>query len=174
MIYDQTANSMKQDLLWGVSDMNCPSAQDRKNDVGITMVHALAKVNIRIDNSWGPIGTVIVSAYKEAGHFTNTDVNGIPEWEIKKDEDKTIDAVFEFHDLIKDGIFTSVTVFILPGKITGLQMWDYGSHSIDASKEIQQYTFKAGKAYNLTISKGVQKKNTNSRSIAMSVRCVSE
>ncbi len=174
MIYDQTANSMKQDLLWGVSDMNCPSAQDRKNDVGITMVHALAKVNIRIDNSWGAIGTVIVSAYKEAGHFTNTDVNGIPEWEIKKDEDKTIDAVFEFHDLIKDGIFTSVTVFILPGKITGLQMWDYGSHSIDASKEIQQYTFKAGKAYNLTISKGVQKKNTNSRSIAMSVRCVSE
>lgn len=176
MIYDQTANSMKQDLLWGVSEMNCPSAQDRKKNVGITMVHALAKVNIRIDNSWGPIGTVIVSAYKEAGHFTNTDVNGIPEWEIKKDEDKTIDAVFEFHDLIKDGIFTSVTVFILPGKITGLHMWDYGSHSIDASKEIQQYTFKAGKAYNLTISKsnGVRKKNTNSRSIAMSVRCVSE
>lgn len=174
MIYEQTANSMKQDLLWGVSDMNCPSAQDRKNNVGITMVHALAKVNIRIDNSWGPIGTVIVSAYKEAGHFTNTDVNGIPEWEIKKDEDKTIDAVFGFHDLIKDGIFTSVTVFILPGKITGLWMWDYGSHPIDASKEIQQYTFKAGKAYKITISKGVRKKNTNSRSIAMSVRCVSE
>ena len=181
MIYEQTANSMKQDLLWGVSEMNYPSAQDRKNNVGITMVHALAKVNIRIDNSWGPIGTVIVSAYKEAGHFTNTDVNGIPEWEIKKDEDKTIGAVFGFHDLIKDGIFTSVTVFILPGKITGLQMWndhDPGQW-IDASTEIsnriKNLTFEAGKEYNLKISStGVQKKNTNSRSIAMSVRCVSK
>lgn len=47
----------------------------------------------------------------------------------------------------------------------------------DASVELQQpqYTFKAGKEYNLKISStGVQKKNTNSRSIAMSVRCVSE
>lgn len=181
MIYEQTANSMKQDLLWGVSDMNCPSAQDRKNNVGITMVHALAKVNISIDNSWGEIGTVIVSAYKEAGHFTNTDENGIPHWEIK-DKDKTIDAVFGFNDLIKDGIFTSVTVFILPGKITGFQMFDVPSHpnedghKIAASDKIfdriKDLTFDAGQAYKLTIRRA--QKNTNSRSIAMSVRCVSE
>ncbi|MEH2789645.1 fimbrillin family protein [Segatella copri] len=180
MIYEQTANSMKQDLLWGVSGKDCAKDEDRKNNVEITMYHALAKVNISIDDSWGPIGTVIVSAYKEAGHFTNTDVNGIPEWEIK-DKDKTIDAVFGFNDLIKDGIFTSVTVFILPGNITGFQMFDVpsdpngGGKPITASKEIfdriKDLTFDAGKAYKLTISK---KKNTNSRSIAMSVRCVSE
>lgn len=181
MIYEQTANSMKQDLLWGVSDMNCPSAQDRKNNVGITMVHALAKVNISIDNSWGEIGTVIVSAYKEAGHFTQTNGDGIPHWEIK-DKDKTIDAVFGFNDLIKDGIFTSVTVFILPGKITGFQMFDVPSHpnedghKIAASDKIfdriKDLTFDAGKAYKLTIRRA--QKNTNSRSIAMSVRCVLE
>ena len=45
---------------------------------------------------------------------------------------------------------------------------------IDASEEIKKHKFDAGKRYKLTISKGVQKKNTNSRSIAMSVRCVSE
>lgn len=181
MIYEQTANSMKQDLLWGVSGKDCAKDEDRKNNVEITMYHALAKVNISIDDSWGPIGTVIVSAYKEAGHFTNTDVNGIPDWEIK-DEDKTIDAVFGFNDLIKDGIFTSVTVFILPGKITGFQMFDVPSHpnedghKIAASDKIfdriKDLTFDAGKAYKLTIRRA--QKNTNSRSIAMSVRCVSE
>lgn len=181
MIYEQTANSMKQDLLWGVSGKDCAKNEDRKNNVEITMYHALAKVNISIDDSWGPIGTVIVSAYKEAGHFTNTDVNGIPDWEIK-DEDKTIDAVFGFNDLIKDGIFTSVTVFILPGKITGFQMFDVPSHpnedghKIAASDKIfdriKDLTFDAGKAYKLTIRRA--QKNTNSRSIAMSVRCVSE
>lgn len=180
MIYEQTANSMKQDLLWGVSTKNDCASDARKKNVEITMYHALAKVNISIDDSWGPIGTVIVSAYKEAGHFTNTDVNGIPEWEIK-DKDKTIDAVFGFNDLIKNGIFTSVTVFILPGNITGFQMFDVpsdpngGGNKITVSKEIfdriKDITFDAGKAYKLTISK---KKNTNSRSIAMSVRCVSE
>lgn len=86
MIYEQTANSMKQDLLWGVSDMNCPSAQDRKNNVGITMVHALAKVNISIDNSWGNIGTVIVSAYK-VGRFTKTYTDGIPIWDVSDVEE---------------------------------------------------------------------------------------
>ena len=181
MIYEQTANSMKQDLLWGVSGKDCAKNEDRKNNVEITMYHALAKVNISIDDSWGPIGTVIVSAYKEAGHFTNTDVNGIPDWEIK-DEDKTIDAVFGFNDLIKDGIFTSVTVFILPGKITEFQMFDVPSHpnedghKIAASDKIfdriKDLTFDAGKAYKLTIRRA--QKNTNSRSIAMSVRCVSE
>lgn len=57
-------------------------------------------------------------------------------------------------------------------------MFDVPGNRINASDEIfdkiQNLTFKAGKVYNLTISKGVQKKNTNSRSIAMSVRCVSE
>ena len=181
MIYEQTANSMKQDLLWGVSTKNDCASDARKKNVEITMYHALAKVNISIDDSLGPIGTVIVSAYKEAGHFTNTDVNGIPEWEIK-DKDKTIDAVFGYYDLIKDGIFTSVTVFILPGKITGFQMFDVPSHPnedghrIAASDKIfdriKDLTFDAGKAYKLTIRRA--QKNTNSRSIAMSVRCVSE
>ena len=53
-------------------------------------------------------------------------------------------------------------------------MWDYDGKLIDASEKIKDLEFKAGKVYNLRISKGVQKKNTNSRSIAMSVRCVSE
>ena len=67
------------------------------------------------------------------------------------------------------------TVFILPEKITGLKLINkLDGTEIDVSDKIQKYTFKAGKVYNLTISKEVQKKNTNSRSIAMSVRCVSE
>lgn len=172
MIYDQTVNPLRRDLLWGVSDMNCPSAQDRKNNVGITMVHALAKVNIIFDKSLGNIGTVIVSAYK-AGHFTKTYTDGIPIWEFDADDKTPIDATFKYEDL-KDN--NSVTVFILPDKITGLRMWDYDANLIDASEEIKDKTFLAGKVYNLTISKsnGVRKKNTNSRSIAMSVRCVSE
>jgi hypothetical protein len=184
MIYEQTANSMKQDLLWGVSDMNCPSAQDRKNNVGITMVHALAKVNISIDNSWGEIGTVIVSAYKEAGHFTQTNGDGIPMWDVLPDVDKNkIDAVFGYNDLIRNNSLTSVTVFILPGKITGFQMFGvpHGNEDakrIDASDKIfdgiKNLKFDAGKEYNLKISSTGVQKNTNSRSIAMSVRCVSE
>lgn len=169
MIYDQTVNPLRRDLLWGVSIVEC--AKGRKDNVGIKMVHALAKVNISFDSSWGDIGTVIVSAYK-TGRFPRTLDGGVPDWDV--DDKTSINAVFEYKDLIKNNSVTSVTVFILPGKITGLQMWDYGSHSIDASKEIQQYTFKAGNAYEVTISKGVRKKNTNSRSIAMSVRCVSE
>lgn len=56
-------------------------------------------------------------------------------------------------------------------------MWDDipPYHKIyDASVELQQpqYTFLAGQAYKLTIRRA--QKNTNSRSIAMSVRCVSE
>lgn len=184
MIYDQTVNPFKRDLLWGVSEMKSPSAQDRKNNVGITMVHALAKVNISIDNSWGEIGTVIVSAYK-VGRFTKTYTDGIPMWDVLPDVDKNkIDAVFGYNDLIRNNSVTSVTVFILPDKITGFQMFGvpHGNENakrIDASDEIsdriKNLTFKAGKEYNLNISsKGVQKKNTNSRSIAMSVRCVSE
>lgn len=171
-------NNLTQDLLYGLAtNRDCA----RKETVPIWMVHALAKVRIILDkSSLGKIGTVKVSGYK-AGHFSPIN-NGVPVWKI---DDKTpIDATFhKFGDkgdkvdeeLLKEN---SVTVFILPDKITGLQMWDYDSHLIDASAELQQpqYTFEAGKVYNLTISKsnGVRKKNTNSRSIAMSVRCVSE
>ena len=164
-------NPLGLDLLWGVStDHNC--ANGRK-DVEITMKHALAKVNISFSGFSDEIGSVIVSAY-ETGWFSRTIEGGIPEWHV---DDKTnIGAVFyKYLDQIDNN---SVTVFILPEKITGLQVWNVaGKIKIaDASKELQQpqYTFDAGKAYNLTISKGVQKKNTNSRSIAMSVRCVSE
>lgn len=182
MIYKQTANSMKQDLLWGVSIKKC--ADDRKKNVEITMYHALAKVNIFIDKSLNYIGTVMFSAYK-AGRFTGTDDSGIPAWEFN-DDDKTPSHVeFGYDDLIRDDFGTSVTIFILPGKITEFQMFGVshgseGGKKIDGSEaisnEIQKKTFEAGKVYNLTISKsnGVRKKNTNSRSIAMSVRCVSE
>lgn len=164
-------NPLGLDLLWGVSTgYNC--ANGRK-DVEITMKHALAKVNISFDGFSDEIGSVIVSAYK-TGWLPLTLDGGIPDWDV---DDKThIDAVFyKYKDQIDNN---SVTVFILPEKITGLQVWNVaGDIKIaDASEEIKkpQYTFKAGKEYNLTISKGVRKKNTNSRSIAMSVRCVSE
>ena len=176
MIYKQTANSMKQDLLWGVSTKNYCAA---KNDVVITMYHALAKVNIFIDKSCSYIGTVMFSAYN-AGRFTKTDDSGIPAWDFN-DDDKTPSHVeFGYKDLIRDDYGTSLTIFILPGNITEFQMFDVHGDKIagsDAiSNEIQKKTFEAGKPYNLTISKsnGVRKKNTNSRSIAMSVRCVSE
>lgn len=183
MIYDQTVNPFKRDLLWGVSIVECAKDENRKKNVDITMVHALAKVNISIDNSWGEIGTVIVSAYK-AGRFTQTKINGIPDWKFDADDKKDIVAVFGYNDLIRNNSVTSVTVFILPDKITGFQMFGvpHGNENakrIDASDEIsdriKNLTFEAGKEYNLNISsKGVQTKNTNSRSIAMSVRCVSE
>lgn len=178
MNYVETDNSMKQDLLWGVSIKEC--AKGRNDPVEITMNHALAKVKIILGESLGgDIGSVIVSAYK-AGHFSGTDNNGIPVWEI--DDETPIDAIFlTYTDKDKDKIKNnSVTVFILPEKITGLQVWNVaGDKKIaDATEELKQpqYTFKAGNAYEVTISKsnGVRKKNTNSRSIAMSVRCVSE
>lgn len=179
MIYEQTANSMKQDdLLCGISNKYTCASDERKKNVEITMVHALAKVNISIDNSWGVIGTVIVSAYK-TGWFSKAKDGGIPEWYV--DDKTSIQAVFGYHDLIRDASGTSVTVFILPGKITEFQMFDDHNpgNKIAASDEIfdriKNLTFDAGKAYNLKISStGVRKKNTNSRSIAMSVRCVSE
>ncbi|HRM88454.1 MAG TPA: fimbrillin family protein [Prevotella sp.] len=170
-------NNLTQDLLYGLAtNRDCAS----KDIVGIWMVHALAKVKIILDKSLGDIGQVIVSGYK-TGHFSPMNNNyGVPVWEI---DDKTpINATF--HKFAGEGyekdeeLFNenSVTVFILPENITGLQMWDYGGHLIDASEEIKKKKFEAGKVYNLTISKstGVRKKNTNSRSIAMSVRCVSE
>ena len=175
MIYKQTANSMKQDLLWGVSTKNDCAA---KNDVVITMYHALAKVNIFFDKSWGNIGTVMFYAY-QAGRFTGTDDSGIPAWEFNNDDKTTFNAKFGFNDLLRDdpgNPGTSLTVFILPGNITGFQMFDFSGNKIDGSNaisnEIQKKTFKAGQAYKLTIRRA--QKNTNSRSIAMSVRCVSE
>lgn len=184
MNYEVTDNSMKQDLLWGKSNkINC--ATDR-TDVKIPMVHALAKVNIFLDESLGDdIGSVIIASAYKAGRFTETGTDGIPKW-IFNDGDKNGDYEKEVHaifykfadkdiDLIKN---RSVTVFILPEKIKGLQVWNVaGDIKIaDASVELQQpqYTFLAGKEYKITISKGVRKKNTNSRSVAMSVRCVSE
>ena len=173
MIYEQTANSMKQDLLWGVSIKKC--ADDRKKNVEITMKHALAKVNIFIDKSWGDIGTVMFSAYT-AGRFTVTDTDGIPKWEFNNDDKTPSHVEFGYNDLIRDDFGTSVTIFILPGKITEFQMFDFHGDKIvgsdDISNEIQKKTFEAGKPYKLTIRRA--QKNTNSRSIAMSVRCVSE
>lgn len=169
-------NNLTQDLLYGLAtNRDCAS----KDIVRIWMVHALAKVRIILDKSLGDIGQVTVSGYK-TGHFSPIN-NGVPAWEIDN-VNTHIDATFhkfagegyekdeELHDN------NSVTVFILPKKITGLQMWDYGGKPIDASEKIKDLEFEAGKVYNLTISKsnGVRKKNTNSRSIAMSVRCVSE
>lgn len=173
MIYEQTANSMKQDLLWGVSIKKC--ADDRKKNVEITMYHALAKVNIFFDKSWGDIGTVMFYAY-QAGRFTGTDDSGIPAWEFNDDDKTTFNAKFGYNDLIRNDSGTSLTVFILPGNITGFQMFDFHGDKIvgsnEISNEIQKKTFEAGKPYKLTIRRA--QKNTNSRSIAMSVRCVSE
>ena len=175
MIYEQTAISMKQDLLWGVSIKKC--ADDRKKNVEITMKHALAKVNIFIDKSWGDIGTVMFSAYN-AGRFTETDTDGIPKWEFNNDDKMPSHVEFGYNDLIRDDFGTSLTVFILPGKITEFQMFDVPGNKIEASTEIsnriKNLTFDAGKAYNLKISSTGVQKNTKSRSIAMSVRCVSE
>lgn len=172
MIYKQTANSMKQDLLWGVSTENYCAA---KNDVVITMYHALAKVNIFFDKSWGDIGTVMFSAYT-AGRFTGTDDSGIPKWDFNDGDKTTFNAEFGYDDLLRDDFGTSLTVFILPGNITGFQMFNFSGNKIDGSddisNEIQKKTFEAGKPYKLTIRRA--QKNTNSRSIAMSVRCVSE
>ena len=165
-------NNLTQDLLYGLAtDRDCAS----KKTVDIWMVHALAKVRIILDKSLGDIGTVQVFGYK-TGHFSPINY-GVPDWKI---DDKTpIYADFRKYEGKVDEELknnNSVTVFILPDKITGLKMWDYEGKLIDASEKIKDLKFEAGKVYNLTISKsnGVRKKNTNSRSIAMSVRCVSE
>lgn len=171
-------NNLTQDLLYGLAtDWN----RAKGDPVKIWMVHALAKVKIIFDtSSLGDIGQVTVSGYK-AGHFSPMSNNdGVPVWDFDDDDKTPIYADFGYDEIHKDNSVT-VTVFILPDKITGLWMFSAtdgkeDAKKIDASNEIQKYTFKAGKVYNLTISKsnGVRKKNTNSRSIAMSVRCVSE
>ena len=165
-------NNLTQDLLYGLAtNRDCAS----KLLVEIWMVHALAKVKIILDSSLGDIGQVTVSGYK-AGHFSPINY-GVPDWKI---DDKTSISVdfCKYEGKVDEELKNnnSVTVFILPDKITGLKMWNSVREEIDASEEIKKHTFLAGKVYNLTISKsnGVRKKNTNSRSIAMSVRCVSE
>lgn len=168
-------NNLTQDLLYGLAtDWN----REKDPTVSIWMVHALAKVRIILDESLGDIGQVTVSGYK-AGHFSPmNNNNGVPVWEID-DVNTHIYADFRKYEGKVDEELknnNSVTVFILPDKITGLKMWNSVGDEIDASAKIKDLKFEAGKVYNLTISKsnGVRKKNTNSRSIAMSVRCVSE
>ena len=165
MTYEQTVNPLQLDLLWGVAT-NRDCATVRKDTVKIWMVHALAKVNIIFDRSLGDIKQAKVSAYK-AGDFSNAADNGVPLWNVKTD---IIQATIPE----KPTKIGDVTVFILPDRITGLILIKLDGTEIDVSDKIQNLQFFAGKEYNLTISKGVQKKNTNSRSIAMSVRCVSE
>lgn len=174
MIYKQEVNPLQLDLLWGVSTGHNCKTTDRSSNVVITMKHALAKVIIKFDSSLGIIKQAKVSAYK-AGYFSET-IQGIPKWIVEPESDEniqeaTIKTYYQDQTAIEDA-----TVFILPDKITGLILTTLDGKEIDASEEIKKHTFLAGKVYNLTISKsnGVRKKNTNSRSIAMSVRCVSE
>lgn len=166
-------NNLTQDLLYGLAtNRDCAS----KGTVSIWMVHALAKVKIILDKSLGDIGQVTVSGYK-TGHFSPIN-NGVPAWEIDNVNTHIYADFRKYEGKVDEELKNnnSVTVFILPDKITGLKMWNSVGQEIDASEEIKKHTFLAGKVYNLTISKsnGVRKKNTNSRSIAMSVRCVSE
>lgn len=170
MIYKQEVNPLQLDLLWGVSTGHNCKTTDRSSNVVITMKHALAKVIIKFDSSLGIIKQAKVSAYK-AGYFSET-IQGIPQWivEPKSDEniqEATIKTYYQDQTAIEDA-----TVFILPDKITGLILTTLDGKEINVSEEIQKYTFEAGKAYKLTIRRA--QKNTNSRSIAMSVRCVSE
>lgn len=166
-------NNLTQDLLYGLAtNRDCAS----KDIVGIWMVHALAKVKIILDKSLGDIGQVQVSGYK-TGHFSPNNF-GVPDWKIDNVNTHIYADFRKYEGKVDEELKNnnSVTVFILPDKITGLKMWNSVEQEIDASEEIKKHTFLAGKVYNLTISKsnGVRKKNTNSRSIAMSVRCVSE
>ena len=170
MTYEQTVNPLQLDLLWGVAtNRNCATA--RKDTVKIWMVHALARVDISFGSSLaGKIKQAIVSAYKAGSFQTATD--GVPNWEVDSLDKKNIqrDTIIPSKGLTTIG---DATVFILPYRIKGLILKLDGAE-IDASEEIKKHKFYAGKRYKLTISKGVRKKNTNSRSIAMSVRCVSE
>lgn len=169
MTYEQTVNPLQLDLLWGLATKrDCAT----KDTVKIWMVHALARVDIRFDSSLGKIRQAIVSAYK-SGYFLNAKSDGIPDWIVDSFDEKNIqrDTIIPSKGLTTIG---DATVFILPDKITGLKLTPLAGKEIDVSDKIKNITFEAGKVYNLTISKGVQKKNTNSRSIAMSVRCVSE
>ena len=171
MIYKQEVNPLQLDLLWGVSTGHNCKTTDRSSNVVITMKHALAKVIIRFDDSLGEITHAKVSAYN-AGYFDKTDTtDGIPNWKVEDTSDIVTATLSPYEDQETIG---DATVFILPDRITGLILTKLDGTEIDVSKEIQIYTFEAGKLYELTISKRVRKNNTNTRSIAMSVRCVSE
>ena len=164
------ANPLQLDLLWGVSTGHNCTTTDRSTKVKITMKHALAKVIIRFDDSLGKITQAEVSAYN-AGYFDKTDTtDGIPNWKVEDTSDIVTATLSPYEDQTTIG---DATVFILPDKITKLILTKLDGTEIDVSDKIQKYTFEAGKLYNLKISKGVQN-NTNTRSIAMSVRCVSE
>ena len=167
MTYEQTVNPLQLDLLWGVAT-NRDCATVRKKPVQIWMVHALAKVNIFFDSSLGEIKQAKVLAYK-AGYFSGT-TDGIPNWKVVPD---SIQTAFVPSSTNQKRI-GDATVFILPDRIKELKLIKLDGKEIDVSDKIQNIEFKAGKVYNLTISDEAQKKNTNSRSIAMSVRCVSE
>lgn len=170
MTYEQTVNPLEVDLLWGVSN-NHDCVKDRNTKVDINMKHALAKVIIHFDeSSLGNIRQADVFAYKK-GSFFQTDSQGIPIWNV--DTTSTQKATLTPYD--NQPTIGDATVFILPDKITRLILTTLDGKEIDASDKIQNLNlkFKAGKLYDLTISKGEQK-NTNARSIAMSVRCVSE
>lgn len=189
MAYEQTVNRLQLDLLWGDStSLDC--TKDHNKDVVITMKHALAKVIIRFDeSSLDNIKQAFVSAYK-TGYFDKNDTkDGIPNWIVENPSDTVTAILSPFEDQPTIG---DATVFILPGKITKLILITLDGKEIDASEKIQEYTFEAGKLYNLTIkstdasaddkkkgrnqyfqSDGEQK-NTKPRSIVMSVRCVSE
>ena len=168
MTYEQTVNPLQLDLLWGVSN-NHDCAKDCNTKVEVTMKHALAKVIISFGGSLrDKIRQAVVSAYQK-GYFSQTDSLGIPIWKVDTTSiQKATLLPFDKQQTIGDA-----TVFILPDKITGLILTKLDSTKIDVSEKIKKYTFEAGKLYNLTISKGEQK-NTKTRSIAMSVRCVSE
>lgn len=170
MIYKQEVNPLQLDLLWGVSTGHNCKTTDRSSNVVITMKHALAKVIIKFDSSLGIIKQAKVSAYK-AGYFSET-IQGIPQWIVEPKSDENIqEAIIKTYYQDQTAI-EDATVFILPDKITGLILTTLDEKEINVSEEIQKYTFEAGKAYKLTIRRA--QKNTNSRSIAMSVRCVSE
>lgn len=166
MTYEQTVNPLQLDLLWGVSN-NHDCVKDRNTNVNINMKHALAKVIILFDeSSLGNIKQAVVSAYQK-GYFSQTDSLGIPVWKVDTTSIQTATLLpYQTQTTIGDA-----TVFILPDKITKLILTTLDGKEINVSDKIRNLTFEAGKLYNLTIS---QKKNTKTRSIAMSVRCVSK
>ena len=143
-------NNLTQDLLYGLAtNRDCAS----KETVSIWMVHALAKVRIILDESLGDIGQVTVSGYK-TGHFSPIN-NGVPAWEIDNVNTHIYADFRKYEGKVDEELKNnnSVTVFILPDKITGLKMSNSVGQEIDASEEIKKHTFLAGKVYNLTISK---------------------
>ena len=168
MTYEQTVNPLQLDLLWGVSN-NHDCVKDRNKNVEITMKHALAKVIIHFDeSSLGNIKQAVVSAYQK-GYFSQTDSLGIPIWKVDTTSTQKATLLpYQTQTTIGDA-----TVFILPDRIKELILTTLDGEEIDASDKIKNLNlkFKAGKLYDLKIS---QKKNTKTRSIAMSVRCVSE